>query len=57
LREAVAPLARQAFMGGFEAVLQVAGFAALVFAVVVGVLLSRPLPVTQETLLAQSQPL
>jgi len=50
-------LARQAFMGGFEAVLQVAGFAAMVFAVVVGVLLSRPLPVTQETLLAQSQPL
>ncbi len=57
LREAVAPLARQAFMGGFEAVLQVAGLAALVFAVVVGVLLSRPLPATQETLLAQSQPL
>lgn len=42
LREAVAPLARQAFIGGFGAVLQTAGFAALLFAIVVGVLLSRP---------------
>jgi len=44
LREAVAPLARHAFAGGFEAVLLTAGAVALVFAVVVGVLLGRPLP-------------
>jgi len=44
LREAVAPLARQAFAGGFEAVLLTAGVVALSFAVVVGVLLGRPLP-------------
>ncbi|MDF0730775.1 MFS transporter [Pseudomonas entomophila] len=44
LREAIAPLARQAFIGGFEALLQTAGVAALVFAMVVGVLLGRPLP-------------
>jgi hypothetical protein len=31
-------------VGGFEAVLLTAGVAALVFAVVVGVLLRRPLP-------------
>lgn len=45
LREAVAPLAQQAFAGGFEAVLLTAGIVALVFAAVVGVLLGRPLPV------------
>ena len=45
LREAVAPLAQQAFAGGFEAVLLTAGVVALVFAAVVGVLLGRPLPV------------
>jgi len=44
LRDAVAPLARHAFVGGFEAVLQTAGIAALAFAVVVGALLSKPLP-------------
>lgn len=44
LRDAVAPLARHAFVGGFEAVLQSAGMAALAFAVVVGALLSKPLP-------------
>jgi len=44
LRDTVAPLARQAFAGGFEAVLLTAGCVALVFAVVVGVLLGRPLP-------------
>lgn len=43
LREAVAPLARQAFIGGFEAVLITAGVAAWVFAAMVGVLLRRPL--------------
>lgn len=47
LRGVVAPLAQQAFVGGFEAVLQVAGGMALVFAVVVGVLLERPLPLPQ----------
>ncbi|MNN69989.1 hypothetical protein D3C81_1858170 [compost metagenome] len=52
LREAVAPLARQAFMGGFEAVLQAAGVAALLFAVLVGTLLSRPLPALQDALVA-----
>lgn len=56
LREAVAPLARQAFMGGFEAVLQVAGVAALLFALLVGVLLSRPLPAMQEGLMAEGRP-
>ena len=45
--EVVAPVARGAFVGGFEAVLLTAGVAALVFAVVVGVLLGRPLPVPQ----------
>lgn len=55
LRETVAPLARQAFIGGFEAVLQVAGVAALLFAVLVGVLLSRPLPAMPEGLLAEGQ--
>jgi len=55
LRDTVAPLARQAFVGGFEAVLQVAGVAALLFAVLVGVLLSRPLPAMQEGLLAEGQ--
>lgn len=51
LRDTLAPLARQAFVGGFEAVLTSAGVAALVFAVVVGLLLNRPLPVpvTQPT--------
>ena len=44
LRDTVAPLARQAFAGGFEAVLLTAGCVALVFAVVVGLLLGRPLP-------------
>ncbi len=44
LREALAPLARQAFVGGFETLLQVAGIAALAFAVLVGVLLGKPLP-------------
>ncbi|MFJ4433157.1 MFS transporter [Pseudomonas sp. NPDC089395] len=44
LRDTVAPLARQAFAGGFEAVLLTAGCVALAFAVVVGVLLGRPLP-------------
>ncbi|MGE8050709.1 MFS transporter [Pseudomonas monteilii] len=52
LREAVAPVARQAFMGGFQAVLQVAGIAALSFAVLVGVLLNRPLPTRQDVLIA-----
>ncbi|MGE7993450.1 MFS transporter [Pseudomonas sp. NPDC089554] len=47
LREALAPLARQAFIGGFETVLHSAGIAALLFAVVVGVLLGRPLPALQ----------
>ncbi|MDF9616882.1 MFS transporter, partial [Pseudomonas entomophila] len=47
LRGVVAPLAQQAFVGGFETVLQVAGGMALVFAVVVGGLLGRPLPQTQ----------
>lgn len=47
LRVEVAPLARQAFIGGFESVLHVAGIAAMVFAIVVGVLLSRP-PVQLE---------
>lgn len=47
LRESMAPLAQQAFIGGFETVLQSAGVAALVFAVVVGVLLSQPLPALQ----------
>lgn len=47
LRETLAPLAQHAFIGGFETVLQSAGVAALVFAVVVGVLLGRPLPVPQ----------
>ncbi|MFK3820175.1 MFS transporter [Pseudomonas sp. NPDC089407] len=42
LRDGLAPLARQAFVGGFETVLYSAGVAALVFAVLVGVLLSRP---------------
>ncbi|MNF10390.1 hypothetical protein D3C80_2113120 [compost metagenome] len=51
----MAPLARQAFMGGFEAVLQVAGVAALLFAVLVGTLLSRPLPALQEALVADGQ--
>ncbi|MGC9745212.1 MFS transporter [Pseudomonas capeferrum] len=55
LREAVAPLARQAFMGGFEAVLQAAGVAALLFAVLVGTLLSRPLPSLQDALVADGQ--
>ena len=55
LRETVAPLARQAFIGGFDAVLQVAGVAALLFAVLVGVLLSRPLPAMPEVLLAERQ--
>ena len=53
LREAVAPLARQAFIGGFEAVLHVAGVAALLFAVLVGVLLSRPLPALQDARLTE----
>jgi len=44
VRDAVAPLARQAFAGGFEALLQVAGGIAFVMALVVGLLLSRPLP-------------
>lgn len=44
LRETLAPLTRQAFMGGFQAMLLCAGCAALVFAVFVGALLSRPLP-------------
>jgi len=44
LREVVAPLAREAFAGGFEAVLVTAGVVALIFAVVVGVLLVRPIP-------------
>jgi len=55
LREAVAPLAREAFAGGFEAVLVTAGVVALVFAVVVGALLSRPLPAVQQTLLADGR--
>jgi hypothetical protein len=55
LRETVAPLARQAFIGGFEAVLQVAGVAALLFAMLVGVLLSRSLPAVPEVLLAERQ--
>jgi hypothetical protein len=55
LREAAAPLAREAFMGGFQALLQVAGVCALLLAVVVGVLLSRPFlqqegGVTQNTM-------
>ncbi|MCU9531502.1 MFS transporter [Pseudomonas mosselii] len=45
LREVAAPLARQAFIGGFEAVLCSAGVAALIFAVLVGVLLNKPLPI------------
>lgn len=53
LREAVAPLARQAFIGGFEAVLHVAGVAALLFAVLVGVLLSQPLPALQDARLTE----
>ena len=44
LRETLAPLAQHAFIGGFETVLHSAGVAALVFAVVVGVLLRQPLP-------------
>jgi hypothetical protein len=48
LREVVAPVARGAFVGGFEAVLLTAGVAALIFAVVVGVLLRRPLPQVNE---------
>jgi EmrB/QacA subfamily drug resistance transporter len=48
LREVVAPVARGAFVGGFEAVLLTAGVAALVFAVVVGVLLRRLLPQVNE---------
>ncbi|MGE8321634.1 MAG: MFS transporter, partial [Pseudomonas sp.] len=48
LREAVAPLARQAFIGGFQAVLQTAGIAALMFAIIVGALLARP-PLNVET--------
>ncbi|MDH0302420.1 MULTISPECIES: MFS transporter [unclassified Pseudomonas] len=48
LREAAAPLARQAFIGGFEALLHTAGIAALLFALVVGVLLGRPLPESGE---------
>ncbi|WP_248918592.1 MFS transporter [Pseudomonas entomophila] len=47
LRGVVAPLAQQAFVGGFSAVLQVAGVMALVLAVVVGGLLGRPLPKAQ----------
>lgn len=44
LRGVLAPVVRQAFIGGFESVLLVAGIAALVFAALVGVLLGRPLP-------------
>ncbi|MNM33482.1 Multidrug resistance protein stp [compost metagenome] len=50
LRAAAAPLAQQAFIGGFEAVLYTAGIAALVFALIVGVLLSRPLLLPVEPL-------
>jgi len=51
----VAPLAREAFAGGFEAVLVTAGVVALISAVVVGALLSRPLPAVQQTLLADGR--
>ncbi|MBD9504253.1 MFS transporter [Pseudomonas sp. PDM17] len=44
LRSALAPAVRQAFIGGFEGVLLAAGVAALVFAVLVGALLKRPMP-------------
>jgi hypothetical protein len=44
LRETVAPLALQAFVGAFQTMLLCAGGAALVFSVLVGLLLSRPLP-------------
>lgn len=47
LREVAAPLARQALIGGFEAVLCSAGVAALIFALLVGVLLNKPLPIGQ----------
>lgn len=55
LREAVSPLARQAFIGGFEALLQTAGWAALGFAGLVGVLLTRPLPEQDGGLLASGR--
>ena len=45
VRDVLAPAVRQAFIGGFEGVLLVAGVAALVFAVLVGTLLGRPMPV------------
>lgn len=45
LRDVLAPAVRQAFIGGFESVLLVAGIGALVFAVLVGTLLDRPMPV------------
>jgi len=41
--------------GGFGGVVGTAGVVALVFAVVVGALLSRPLPAVQQTLLADGQ--
>jgi len=44
LREAAAPLALEALLGGFQTLLQVAGVVALIFAVLVGALLQRPLP-------------
>jgi len=43
-RAAVQPLAQQAFVGGFGGVLWVAGLLGLLGAVVVGILMSKPIP-------------
>ena len=48
VRQTVEPLARQAFVGGFGLVLEVAGLLALLGAAVVGSLMRKPMPLMQR---------
>jgi len=47
-RAVVQPLARQAFVGGFSGVLWVAGLLGLLGALVVGMLMRKPIPAVQQ---------
>jgi MFS family permease len=47
-RDVVQPLARQAFVGGFSTVLWVAGLLGLLGALVVGMLMRKPIPSVQQ---------
>ncbi|MNP48783.1 hypothetical protein D3C76_1429240 [compost metagenome] len=52
-RAQVEPLARQAFVAGFSLLLWVAGFAAVLGALVVGTLMRNPLPASQSNLVLE----